>query len=318
MPRTKHKFADAAESIRPYLERMMTDEKLRHEVLRAFGTARELYEELVGDKNRPMTLASRVATDDDIRDKLRNAIDDLRCASDRLQEKRERSGGRAPTVLIVGITLESGCARSLQRGRCRRSSCPRHGCCRRRLPARPLGVVLDLVVHDRDADRAERGRDQSNDVSGNPYDCGVTLAGHHAGIPLGNPATGPWSTVAPTAGGVFNNLIRDNELMNNGVIGQGGGVILIESPEVGPFSSLSKMPPLLPVTTLPVTVELSAERQHAGRRRIRLGDGRPGEVGVAVEVVHTDRVVPDRVATQVLTRDRQQHSGGLWRGDPCG
>jgi hypothetical protein len=105
MPRTKHKFADAAESIRPYLERMMTDEKLRHEVLRAFGTARELYEELVGDKNRPMTLASRVATDDDIRDKLRNAIDDLRRASDRLQGKRERSGERAPTVLIVGITL---------------------------------------------------------------------------------------------------------------------------------------------------------------------------------------------------------------------
>ncbi len=65
-----------------------------------------------------------------------------------------------------------------------------------------------------------------NDVSGNAYDCGVTLAGHHAGIPLGNPATGPWSTVTPSAGGVFNNLVQGNELMNDGVVGQGGGVIL--------------------------------------------------------------------------------------------
>ena len=43
--------------------------------------------------DRPITLASRVATDDDIRDKLREAIEDLRSASDRLQGKRERSSG---------------------------------------------------------------------------------------------------------------------------------------------------------------------------------------------------------------------------------
>jgi hypothetical protein len=101
----KDTLSGAAEAVRPYLERAMTDERLRDELMRAFGTARELYGELMDEKGRPLELASRVATDDDIRDKLREAIEDLRRASDRLQGKRERSGGRASTILIAGIAL---------------------------------------------------------------------------------------------------------------------------------------------------------------------------------------------------------------------
>jgi hypothetical protein len=105
MPKAKDTLFDAAESIKPYVERAMTDEKLRTEVMRAFGTARELYSELVNDKDRPITLASRVATDDDVRDKLREAIEDLRRAGDRLQGKKERSSGKVSTILIAGIAL---------------------------------------------------------------------------------------------------------------------------------------------------------------------------------------------------------------------
>jgi hypothetical protein len=103
----KETFAGAAETIRPYLERAMTDERLRDELMRAFTTARELYAEFMSDKSRPITIASRVATDDDLREKLREAIEDLRRASDRLQGKRERerAGGRAPAVLVAGIAL---------------------------------------------------------------------------------------------------------------------------------------------------------------------------------------------------------------------
>jgi hypothetical protein len=104
MTKTKERVSDAAESIRPYVERAMTDEKLRAEVLRAFGTARELYGELLSEKSRPITLASRVATDDDIRDKLRDAIEDLRNASERLQGKKEHSGAKS-TLLIAGLAL---------------------------------------------------------------------------------------------------------------------------------------------------------------------------------------------------------------------
>jgi hypothetical protein len=101
----KDTLSGAAGAIKPYLERAMTDEKLRDELMHAFGTARELYGELMNEKGRPITLASRVATDDDIRDKLRDAIEDLRRASGRLQGRRERSGGRSSAVLITGIAL---------------------------------------------------------------------------------------------------------------------------------------------------------------------------------------------------------------------
>jgi hypothetical protein len=106
MPKTKETLLDAADSIKPYIERAMTDEKLRAEVMRAFGTARELYGELVADKDRPITLASRVATDDEIRDKVREAIEDLRHASERIQGKQDKErSGRGAKLLIAGIAL---------------------------------------------------------------------------------------------------------------------------------------------------------------------------------------------------------------------
>jgi hypothetical protein len=104
MTKAKARVYDAAENVRPYVERAMRDEALRLELMRAFATAREIYSDLVGDKNKPVRIASRVATDDEIRDKLREAIEDLRRASDRLQGRKDRAG-RNTTLLIAGITL---------------------------------------------------------------------------------------------------------------------------------------------------------------------------------------------------------------------
>ena len=101
--KARDKVNDAAESIKPYVERAMADEKLRDDVMRAFGSAREIYKDLMGEKSA-ITLASRVATDDDIRDKLRDAIEDLRHASERLQGKKEHAG-RNTTLLVAGIAL---------------------------------------------------------------------------------------------------------------------------------------------------------------------------------------------------------------------
>ena len=101
--RAKDKVTDAAENLKPYVERAMADEKLRDDVMRAFGSAREIYKDLMGEKSA-ITLASRVATDDDIRDRLRDAIEDLRHASERLQGKKEHAGRNA-TLLVAGIAL---------------------------------------------------------------------------------------------------------------------------------------------------------------------------------------------------------------------
>ena len=105
MGRQKDTLLTKADNMRPYVERAMSDENLRRDVLRAFAIARGLYGELARDRDKPITLASRVATDDEIRDKLRDAIEDLRSASDRLQGKKERSGIRGSTLLVTGIAL---------------------------------------------------------------------------------------------------------------------------------------------------------------------------------------------------------------------
>jgi hypothetical protein len=105
MGRQKDTLLTKADSVRPYVERAMNDENLRRDVLRAFAVARGLYAELARDRDRPITIASRVATDDEIRDKLRDAVEDLRRASDRLQGKKQRSGIRGSTLFVTAIAL---------------------------------------------------------------------------------------------------------------------------------------------------------------------------------------------------------------------
>jgi gas vesicle protein len=103
MAKTRDKVYDAAGNVKPYVDRAMKDDKLREDVMSAFATAKDLYSELIGGRSA-VTLATRVATDDDVRDKLKTAIEDLRNAADRLQGKKSHSG-RSTTLLVAGIAL---------------------------------------------------------------------------------------------------------------------------------------------------------------------------------------------------------------------
>jgi hypothetical protein len=103
MAKTRDKVYDAADNVKPYVQRAMHDEKLREDVMSAFATAKDLYNELIGGRSA-VTLATRVATDDEIRDRLRDAVDDLRNAADRLQGKKSHSGRNAG-LLVAGIAL---------------------------------------------------------------------------------------------------------------------------------------------------------------------------------------------------------------------
>ena len=103
MAKTTDKVYDAADTVKPYVQRAMHDEKLREDVLSAFATAKDLYNELVGGRNA-VTLAQRVATDDEVREKLRTAIDDLRSAADRLQGRKSQSKSHTG-LLVAGIAL---------------------------------------------------------------------------------------------------------------------------------------------------------------------------------------------------------------------
>jgi len=103
MAKTTEKVADAAGNVKPYVERALRDEDVRDNVKAAFQAAREVYDELIGNRSVG-TVATRVATDREIQDKLREAVDELREASQRVQGKKDHSGRNA-TLLMAGITL---------------------------------------------------------------------------------------------------------------------------------------------------------------------------------------------------------------------
>jgi hypothetical protein len=103
MAKTKDKVLDQAGNVKPYIERAMKDEELRENVVAAFAAAREVYDELLGNRG-VTTVARRVATDKDMQDNMRRALDELRTASERIQGKKDH-GGRNTALLLAGITL---------------------------------------------------------------------------------------------------------------------------------------------------------------------------------------------------------------------
>jgi hypothetical protein len=103
MVKTKDKVIDRAGDVKPYIDRAMHDEDLRDNVMTAFAAAKEVYDELIGNRG-VTTVAKRVATDKDMQDNLKKALDELRQAADRVQGKKDH-GGRNSTLLLAGITL---------------------------------------------------------------------------------------------------------------------------------------------------------------------------------------------------------------------
>jgi hypothetical protein len=103
MAKTKDKVVNQAGNVKPYIERAMKDEDLRENVMTAFAAAKEVYDELIGNRG-VTTVARKVATDKDMQENLKRAMDELRTAADRIQGKKDHSG-RNTALLLAGITL---------------------------------------------------------------------------------------------------------------------------------------------------------------------------------------------------------------------
>jgi hypothetical protein len=103
MAKLQDRARDRASDVKPYIERALKDERVREDVKSAIATAREIYDQLMG--GRAMTsVAAKVVTDKEIQQSLRDAIDDLRDAAERVQGKDSHSG-RNTTLLLTGIAL---------------------------------------------------------------------------------------------------------------------------------------------------------------------------------------------------------------------
>jgi hypothetical protein len=106
MAKATDRAKDKVGDVKPYVQRAqraIQDEELRESLRSAYTTARDVYDQLIG--NRGVTgVATRVASDKDIQDQLRSAIQDLRKAADRVQ-RPESHAGRNGSLLLVGIVL---------------------------------------------------------------------------------------------------------------------------------------------------------------------------------------------------------------------
>jgi hypothetical protein len=104
MAKTKDRVLGAADTAKPYVDLALHDEQLRENVRTAFAAAREIYDELAG--RRGVTgLAQKVASDREIQDNLRKAIDELRSAANRLQGAGDQHRSRNTGLLLTGIAL---------------------------------------------------------------------------------------------------------------------------------------------------------------------------------------------------------------------
>ena len=103
MAKLQDRARDRASDARPYIERAFKDEKVREDVKSAIATARDIYDQLLGGRAFGAA-AAKVVTDKDIQQQLRDAIDDLRDAADRVQDKKSH-GARNTTLLLTGIAL---------------------------------------------------------------------------------------------------------------------------------------------------------------------------------------------------------------------
>jgi hypothetical protein len=94
---------DTISTARPYVKRALEDEEVRENLKSAVAAAREIYDELIVGR-RPSAVAARVATDKDIQENFRSAIDDLKSAADRVQGKSDHTA-RNVMLLLTGVVL---------------------------------------------------------------------------------------------------------------------------------------------------------------------------------------------------------------------
>src|SRR6185503_5690000 len=86
MAKTKEKLYDTADTMRPYVDRALHDDALHDNLKEAFKAARDVYAELLGNRNLTAT-AMRAATDEDVQDNLKKAVEEIRTAANRIQGK---------------------------------------------------------------------------------------------------------------------------------------------------------------------------------------------------------------------------------------
>jgi len=105
MTKTKDRPSLNAETLRPYVQRAITDPDLRDDLLAAFVAARGLYGQMA--KGHGVKGKASVVSEKDFQKQLQGLVSELTTASERLQDSAKRKGHKARNrvILLTGVTL---------------------------------------------------------------------------------------------------------------------------------------------------------------------------------------------------------------------
>jgi hypothetical protein len=98
-------LATSVDSLKPYVERALKDDEFRAHVKEALVTARGIY----GDLSKERTVgksARKLATDKDVQESLRKALDEIGSAANTMQSKgKKKKRKRGRKLLVAGIVV---------------------------------------------------------------------------------------------------------------------------------------------------------------------------------------------------------------------
>ena len=105
MAKTKTSSALSTETLKPYVQRAMTDPELREDLLAAFVAARSIYGQMA--KGRGLKGKAEKVSEKDFQKQLQGLVDDLSEASDKLKGGARKKGHKARNriILLTGVTL---------------------------------------------------------------------------------------------------------------------------------------------------------------------------------------------------------------------
>jgi hypothetical protein len=106
MAKTKTgKVAPTVETLKPYLDRALTDPEFRDDLKEALTAARKLYGPLVKQNGGITQSASRLATDAKVQENLRKALEDFGKAADTLKGGKKKKGHKGRNAMLLAGLL---------------------------------------------------------------------------------------------------------------------------------------------------------------------------------------------------------------------
>jgi hypothetical protein len=99
------RIGETLETLRPYLDRALTDPGFRDDLKDALEAARELYGPLTKTNGSVADHAKRLASDKKAQKQLRRAVEDLQSAATSLKGKKKRKRRGRKMVLLAGIVV---------------------------------------------------------------------------------------------------------------------------------------------------------------------------------------------------------------------